>query len=228
MKIVCTGAMMLEQGRNRSVGNSTISPYPAVVSLFCRRSPSTVTGAVRAIIVDSVQRLSIRAVSHGLMEGFKRASPAIANINTTRPIIFIGAVVRVVAALVHGVPQVVFRQAAESVGAGAFAHGRTGRATAAGSQPRTPQCASHTFTCVAALTNAQPNNSNRAWGSNAANRHQHGKFPEYFPSYIERTFWKVYRMLFSHVDSPIIGKVRGRLLAQPVPNTIPQIGWVVI
>lgn len=63
------------------VGNGFISSL--VVRLFMLASPPAIIRAVVSVVINSIQRISVRARPHILIESFKRRKPGFADSNST-------------------------------------------------------------------------------------------------------------------------------------------------
>lgn len=87
-----------------------------VIGLFWRNRPTNVSWRIRAVIVDTVQRMSRRRAS--AHEGDERngvLSPLIAHEDSTTAVVGVGAVARVVATALCALPNSIFRRGGQVV-----------------------------------------------------------------------------------------------------------------
>lgn len=90
--------------------------FPLIVHLFDWQSPPAVLWRIGAIVIDAFNGvLGGRARPHVLVEIRKTGAPPVAHLNTSGPVLGIAAVVRVVATVLHTVPDVIFRGFAKPV-----------------------------------------------------------------------------------------------------------------
>ena len=85
--------------------------WSAVGSLFFGRGPAAVIRLVIAVVVDAVNgQFSTRATAHILKKGSERMLPTITDRYSASPVVPPTFVVRIVAALAHGIPDHILRR----------------------------------------------------------------------------------------------------------------------
>lgn len=96
------------------------APLSSIICLLKRGCPSAIFGAIRPIVINSIERCAFRPVAHVCVKGSKRVAPSIADVDSPSSIPPVCNHVGVVAPVFHGVPNAVFLAAAQTMSPGAI------------------------------------------------------------------------------------------------------------
>src|SRR3569623_385210 len=83
--------------------------HPLVGKLLLTRRPSAVIWGVISVTVDAINRVQLRwLLSHVGKKVLKTAAPSVANLDSARPVEFVGNMSLVGAAVDHAAPRMIF------------------------------------------------------------------------------------------------------------------------
>ena len=87
--------------------SATAIPGAPILALLAHRTPPAIARRIRAVVVNSIQRVALWRFPHVAEKGLKRLTPLIADQNTAASVIGVSGVVWVVAASLHSTPDMV-------------------------------------------------------------------------------------------------------------------------